>query len=277
MRHALPLILTIFCSGYLSAQALVEPLKPASEGLFLETHRQAAELLLSAGEEAPQEPILLDPTPNPLQPLQIPGEKIGSIKLADLLDRHRDMLVRPLGAWTWAIGPAGDPGFKNFYLTFLKPDAFTIAPLGDLNRLRGDGINITIVPGTTYNFKVAINIFNPVRGSTLKITPVSGTSGPKHEMKTGVVLDAIKAKSFIFNANNKEYWMLLGTDVDPATNALAKTKSFLIINEAGVKSKAWPLAEASLEPGKPVHVDLEGTQLVLIKSPEGELSVHSPR
>lgn len=277
MRHALPLILAVVCPGLLSASAAVAPLKPAGETLFLESPQQASDLLLSAGQEAPSEPILQDPAASALDPLQTPGAQLGSIKLSELLDRHRDMLVRQLGAWTWALGPAGDPGFKNFYLTFLKPDLLTIAPLGDLNRLRGDGINITIAPSTTYNFKVVINIFNPVRGSTLKITPVSGTAGPKHEMKTGVVLDAIKAKSFVFKANGKEYWLLMGTDIDPATNAYAKTKSFLFINEAGMDTKAWPLAEASLEPGKPVNVDLNGTQLVLVKSPEGELSINSPR
>src|SRR5205814_254166 len=128
------------------------------------------------------------------------------------------------------ISVAGDPGFKKYFLTFQQRGWLAIAPLGDLNRLRGEGIDVQIKPGVIYNFHVSINIFNPVRGSTMEIHASQGTSGPDHDISTGEVLDLVKAKSYIFSAHGSEFWMLNGTDVDPNTNTLANTRSLLFIH-----------------------------------------------
>ena len=212
-------------------------------------------------------PVIQDPKLSPMQPADAPRVRVADMDLVAQLDRHRDLMKKQLGTATWDIGVAGDPGFKSYFLTFRQGQHLVIAPLGDdLNRLRGDGINATVEPGVVYNFKVSINIFNPVRGSTLNITPVSGTRGPKHSLKTGELLDSVKAHSTVFSSDGVEYWSLYGTDVDPATNSLAKTRSFLFIHMDGMNSKAWPLAQDSLALDTPSGVDFGGKKFSLTRT-----------
>lgn len=212
-------------------------------------------------------PVLQDPKLDPMQPAEAPRVRVADMDLVVQLDRHRDLLKKQLGPSNWDIGVAGDPGFKSYFLTFRQGQRLVIAPLGDdLNRLRGDGINATVEPGVVYNFKVSINIFNPVRGSTLNISPVNGTRGPKHSLKTGELLDSVKAHSTVFSSDGIEYWGLHGTDVDPATNTLAKTRSFLFIHMDGMNSKAWPLAQDSLPLDTPAGVDFGGNKFSLTRT-----------
>lgn len=224
----------------------------------------------------PSEPLLQDPKAAPIEETRVRGEIVGRFKLAAQLDRHRDLLTKPLGPKTWNISAAGDAGLKNYYLTFQLAGRLEIRPLGDLNRLRGKGIDVEIEPGVVYNFKVSVNIFNPARGSTLNITPVGATRGPRHDVKTGIILDAVKARSYVFNADGVEYWALYGTDVDPATGKLADTRTFLFVHEAGLSSKAWTLAEAQLPVGQSVQVDFGGNKYVLTRTVEGELLIRKP-
>lgn len=223
-----------------------------------------------------KEPILQDPKPSRILPFETPGNLVGKVSLPAQLDKHRDLLTRQLGPLGRLISAAGDAGFKSYFLSFAWADRLVFAPLGDLNRLRGDGINVRVDPQTAYNFKVSINIFSPVRGSTLKMTAIEGTKGPNHEVKTGVILDATKARSYVFKAKGTEYWLLHGTDVDPATNQPAKTRSLLFVNEAGLSSKAWPLAESDLPAGVNVAVTLKD-RLILRREADGTLTVHETR
>ncbi len=212
----------------------------------------------------PTEPVLQDPKPTPVEFNAMLAE-VGRMNLAKFLDGHRDLFNLRLGAKDWDVSIAGDAAFKTYFLTFARGETLIIRPLGDLNELRGKGINVRIDESTAYNFKVSINIFNPVRGSTLKITPIQGTRGPKHKIKTGVLLDRVKAKSYVFKSG-KEYWTLYGRDVDPKTNTLTDTKSFLTINEAGMNTKAWPLAESALKLDQPTEVDFNGAKFVLTRT-----------
>jgi hypothetical protein len=218
-----------------------------------------------------KEPVLQDARPSRIF-IEKAGKEAGRVSLPAQLDRHRDALTRQLGAAARLISAAGDAGFKNYFLTFIWSDALAIAPLGELGRLRGEGVNARVDAATVYNFKVSINIFNPVRGSTLKMTAVQGTKGPNHEVKTGVILDAVKARSYVFKAKGTEYWLLHGTDVDPATNRPAATRSLLFINEAGTSSKAWPLAESDLPADVDVAVTLKD-RLILRRSADGTLTI----
>lgn len=202
------------------------------------------------------------------------SDVVGQVSLPALLDHHRDMLkAKQLGGRPYDISVAGDPGFKKYFLTFQQSGALTIAPLGDLNRLRGEGIDITVAPGVVYNFRVSINIFNPIRGSTLEIHPSQGTRGPQHDIKTGTVLDLVKAKSYVFSAGGEEYWTLFGTDVDPNTNALANTRTLLFIHEAGTSTKAWNVAESSLPAGQAVNVTFGDAQMTLTRAANGQLTI----
>ena len=149
-----------------------------------------------------------------------------------------------------------------------------IKRIDDLNRLRGHGVVVDADAQTHYRVKVTINIFSPVRGSTVNLDPVNGTRGPAHKIKTGEVLDQVKGHSFVFRADGKEFWLLYGTDVDPKTDQLAATRSLVFVHEAGLDSKAWPVAEAQLAPGAAISVDLGGTVLVLVRTVDGTLRIH---
>ena len=203
------------------------------------------------------------------------GPLLGVMPLPERLDSHRDLLTLRLGAADWDVSIAADGKFDVQYLTLRKGETLQLHRIKDLGELRGAGVVVRIDERTAYRFKVSINIFSPVRGSTLNVTPEPGTSGPKHAIKTGAVLDAVKRESFVFKAEGKEYWALFGTDVDPATDRLALTRSLLIINEAGTSSKAWPVAESSLPEGAPTGVALENTKLVMVRGADGRLSIHA--
>ncbi|MBI2362343.1 MAG: hypothetical protein HYV15_03035 [Elusimicrobia bacterium] len=224
--------------------------------------------------DAPGEPVLRRPGLEAFP--QALGPALGSFVLAERLDSHRGLLRLRLGAADWDVSVAADPRFEVQYLSFRNGETLLLHRLKDLNELRGAGVVVWLDERTAYRFKVSVNIFSPVRGSTLKIEPEPGTSGPKHALKTGAVLDAVKAASFVFRAEGKEYWTLFGTDVDPSTDRFGATRSLLFINEAGMSSKAWPVAEAALPEGAPTAVTLDKARLVLLRGADGVLRIHSP-
>jgi hypothetical protein len=225
-------------------------------------------------QAAPAEPFFLDPKAAPLTGGSLAGEVLGKVRLAEQLDRHRSLAHLKLGARAWDVSVAGDAGFSRYYLTLRDGADLRLAPLGDLNRLRGEGVDIQVEKGVVYNFHLSINIFNPVRGSTFEIRPARGTGGQSYALKTGALLDAVRDRSFVFSAGGAEYWTLYGTDVDAATGGLAATRSFLFVHLDGLKSNAWPLAEASLPVGQPRRVTFR-SDLVLARSAD-ELSVARP-
>lgn len=242
--------------------------------------------LEAAREEVP--PAVPDPEPSSDSPELIPietpeltpvqtrdiGPVLASFMLADRLDLHRDLLPLQLGARVWNVSLASDPAFKVMYLTFAGGGDFLLRRIEDPNRLRGEGVIVTLDPQTHYRFKVSANFLNPVRGSTVHVDPVQGTRGPTHKFPTGKVVDAVKARSVVFQTGGREYWTLYGTDVDPATDRLAGTRSLLFINEAGISSKAWAVAEGSLAPDTPMALELKGARVVLVKTTDGRLRIH---
>ncbi|MDX6769507.1 MAG: hypothetical protein SF051_08250 [Elusimicrobiota bacterium] len=238
---------------------------------------RAAPAAFVAPEPVPAEPVLQPAlVPSPFAPRAGRVRVAGRVALAAQLDKQRALIARQLGARPWDVGVASDAGLRAYYLTFTpasQPGPVTLAPLGDLNRLRGDGVNARVDSATVYNFKVSANIFSPTRGSTLHMRPVAGVSGPSHQTKTGVVLDAVKARAFVFRAGGKEFWLHYGTDVKADGTGFADTRSFLIIHENGLSSKAWPLAESALAPDAAATVDLGGTRVVLTRTSGGELVV----
>lgn len=222
----------------------------------------------------PKRKLFRKPTISPIAP-RAAGPLLGSLRLADQLDRHRTMIQRQFGALAWFMSMASDSEFKVQYLTFLRAPTLVLKRIDDLNRLRGDGVVVQIDPQTQYRVKVSINIFSPVRGSTVNLDPVNGTKGPAHKMKTGEVLDAVKANCYVFKANGKELWLAYGTDVDPKTDQLAATRSLLFVHEAGMSSKAWPVPESQLAVDQATAVDLEDTKLTLIRASDGTLKIHA--
>ncbi|MDO8757502.1 MAG: hypothetical protein Q7J64_05785 [Elusimicrobiota bacterium] len=221
------------------------------------------------------EPVLQEPLqPLLLQPSRNRGAVVGKVVMAKLKSANRHVTNRQFGARSLDLGIASNASFSSKYFTFTDAASTTsLAPIGDMNRLRGEGVNARIDAKTVYNFKVIVNIFSPVRGSTLKMTPIQGTAGPSHEMKTGALLDAIKAKSFVFKASGQELLLSYDADVLPDGSGFADTNSFLFSKEDGLSSKAWPLSESKLPLDTPGVVDLEGIKLTLTRTSAGTLII----
>lgn len=201
------------------------------------------------------------------------GEEVARVNLAAQYEKNLHLMNQKFGSKNKDLGVATDAAFKSFYLSFLDASGTTLGALGDLNRLRGEGVNVRIDGSTVYNFKVAANIFDPVRGSTFKETPVQGTNGPSYSMKTGVVVDEVQAHSAVFTAGGNEYWMFYGRDVNDAGTGFADTRSFLFIHMDGLSSKAYPLAESKLTIDAQASVDLGGTTVLLTRTASGELVI----
>lgn len=248
----------------------IESLRGFAERSFLQAP------LVVQPAQTPPEPILQPPLrPAPMRPSAAPGAELGRVNLAAQLDRNLLVLNRVFGARALDMGVATDAAFSKFYLTFSDAKSTVLGALGDLNQLRGNGVNIRIDAGTVYNFRVKANIFNPARGSTFKMSPAAGTGGPAHDMKTGALLDAAKARAALFSANNQEFWVFYGRQVLPDGSGFAEARSFLFVHEAGLSSKAWPLAESALTVGSPAVVDLGGTRVSLTRTAEGFLVVRA--
>ena len=285
---------TLFLAAALAAPAAaesMEDLRQKADTNLLEGIGQAAETLKkdaflpgewkepSAVEESaeePREPVLRRPTFIEIGPQVEVGPLLGAFALAERLDSHSDLYTLQLGAKTYDISLASDPTFDVQYLSFRREDQQILHRIKNVNDLRGKGVNVRLDEATVYNFKVKANIFSPARGSTLKVTPVNGTQGPSHSIKTGNILDAVERESFVFKTGGKEFWLLYGTDIDPATDQPTDTRSFLIIHEEGLSSKAWPIAEGRVEAGKPLVVGLGDTQIALVKTLSEQLRIHEP-
>lgn len=265
----LPALLSAALAVSASAQSL-EALRFSADAALI----QALPGAIHPDLQEPLEPVLQEPLkPLPMSPSRAPGGVVGKAVLSQLKSANRRVTARQFGARALDLGIASDASFKNKYFTFTDAKATTLAPLGDMNRLRGKGVDARVDAKTVYNFKVVVNIFSPVRGSTLKMTPVQGTAGPKHEMKTGALLDAIKARSFVFKAKGVELLLSYDSDVLPDGSGFAGTHSFLFTKEDGLSSKAWPLAESRLPLDTPAIVDLGGIKLALTRTTAGELII----
>jgi len=250
-----------------SAQSL-EALRFSADAALIQAFPEA----INPDLQQPLEPVLQQPL-KPMRPSAAPGAVVGTAVLSKLKSANRHVTTRQFGARALDLGIASDASFANKYFTFSDAKTTSLAPLGDMNRLRGEGVNARVDARTVYNFKVVVNIFSPVRGSTLKMTPVQGTSGPAHDMKTGALLDAIKAKSFIFKAKGQELLLSYDADVLPDGSGFAATNSFLFTKEDGLSSKAWPLNESKLPLDAPAVVDLGGIKLTLTRTSAGQLVI----
>jgi hypothetical protein len=262
--------LLVLTASHASAQS-IEALRASADAALFHALPKAAHPDL----QKPQEPVLQKALiPTPMRPAAKNGPVLARVPLAAISENSKHLLSRTFGARALDLGVASDAAFSSYFLSFTDAKgATTLAALGDLNRLRGAGVDVRVDGATVYNFKVSINVFSPVRGSTLKMTPVRGTRGPQNDVKTGALLDAIKAKSVVFKARGQELWLLYGRDAKPDASGYADTRSFLLVTEDGLSSKAWPLAESRLPLDAASAVDLGGLKLTLTRTSGGELLI----
>lgn len=257
-----------------AAAAGVESLSAGAERDFAAAPAAIGEALAPRQASAP----ILQPAlkPAPFRPETAAGEELGRLNLAAQLDRNLHVTNYKFGSRPLDLGIATDSAFKRFFFTFTDRAGTALAPIGSVSQLRGPGVNARIDGSTVYNFKLKINIFNPVRGSTLEMNPTAGTSGPSQSVKSGALLDAVRARAVIFSLDGSEYWLFYGRDAQ-ASGVFAKTRSFLFVHMDGLSSKAWPLAESSLKADVPAVVSLGGQQVSVTLASSGELVVRAAR
>lgn len=259
----------------LPASAFAAP-ETASAGAERAFASAPLELRTALQPQAPREPFWQAPLkPSAFRAAGAPGALLASVDLSGQLDRNLRVANYKLGARPLDLGVATDAGFKDFYLTFSDRAGTVLGPLGDLNRLRGDGVDLRIDAATVYNFRLSINIFSPVRGSTLVMTPAAGTSGNEQDVKTGPLLDAVRARAALMTLGGREYWIFYGRDVLPGGGGFADTRSFLFVRMDGLSSKAWPLAESALRADVPGVVDLGGARAAVTRTSAGRLEVRA--
>ncbi len=266
-------LLTILTAASLACPAAAQTLEALSlsaDAAFLQALPQAVHPdLARAKDPSLQKPL----QPKPLQPTKVAGAVVARVSLPAILDNNRHLLTRTFGARSLDLGIASDATFSSYALTFTEATTSRLAPLGKLNRLWNAGVNARIDENTVYNFKLLINLFSPMRGSTVKMTPVEGTRGPKNELKTGALIDAIRAHSVVLRVRGQELWLLYAADAKPDASGFADTRSFLFIKEDGLSSKIWPLAEARIPLDSSSSVALDGLTLTLTRTAADELII----
>jgi hypothetical protein len=179
---------------------------------------------------------------------QRPMPSLGNVNLTEQFDRNLHVLNKVLGSRSYEIGLTADAGAKTRFFTFTSAAGTVLGKIGSLDDLRGKGVDVRIDANTSYNFRVEVgDIFDdPIHKSIVHITPIAGTNGPTHEFTTGVLLDAVKAKSSLFSIDGEPYWVFYGRDAKTDGSGFANTRSFLFTHEAGMSTKAWPVAESAL-------------------------------
>lgn len=224
----------------------------------------------------PKEDFLLDPIARDVQSVEPLTREAGRMDRVRQLDRHRPLVKMNLGGKDYLVSVAVDAAFKNYYASFwldADRDHLEYFPIENPGDLRGKGIVVTLKDGTQYLFKLHVNIFDIWGKSTIRITPHGSTRGKSYSIKLGTLLSLIKSRSFVFTAGGREFWTLYGTDVDPETRTPARTKSLLFFHFAKMDSKAWTLADAKLEGGEPVALDLGGVRVTAQVTPELEMVI----
>jgi hypothetical protein len=227
--------------------------------------------LLAKNEPIFQKPLIPRPA--------LPGQAlpvVGKVALSGISENNRRLMNKNFGGRALDMGVAGDISFEKKFMTFSDGKMTTLSELGDLDQLRTKGVDVRVDANTSYHVKLVPNAFNPVRGSTLNMALIKG-SGQSHKINTGDLLDAVRARSFVFKAAKQELWMFYGTDALSDGSGFANTRSFLFIKEAGLSSKAWPLAESKLAVDVPSLVDLGDIHLSLTRTSGGELIIRENR
>jgi hypothetical protein len=239
--------------------------------------RQQVQAVAQLDRASVPKTVLSKPVLRPLGPGETFGSELGRVNLAAQLDRNLALLKEAFGSRSLDVGLTADSGAKARFLSFTDKSGTVLGKIGSLSDLRGKGIDVRIDAATSYNFRVEVgSIFDdPVHKSILHMTPINGTHGPSHDMTTGALLDAMRAKSAIVTIDGDEYWFFYGRDALSDGSGFADTRSFLVTHEAGMSTKAWPLTEASLPVGVPTSVTFGDAQVVMTRTSGGELIVNA--
>ncbi|MFI5361622.1 MAG: hypothetical protein ACHQ49_06610 [Elusimicrobiota bacterium] len=260
----------------------LESLSAAAEQSFLLTApsvrpQVAAEAAASAVPPAAPATILETPVLRALRAGEKTGNELGRVNLSSQFDRNLFLLKETLGSRALDIGITADEGAKTRFLSFTDASGTTLGKIGSLSDLRGKGVDIRIDASTVYNFRVEVgSIFDdPVHKSILYVTPTEGTQGRSYDMTTGALLDDMRAQSAIVAIDGDEYWFFYGRDALTDGSGFAKTHSFLVTHEAGMSTKAWPIAESSLPLDTPTDVALGDTHVSMTRTSGGVLIVGS--
>lgn len=206
-----------------------------------------------------------------------PAQKpFGSVVLENLLNRVLFLGTVELGGNLWYLGSGIAANEDDLYITFIpQTRKSVVAEKLDRQRLGGSGRVIDLDEKTRYRIKLKINLGNPVRGSTINLDPMTPAFSKKYQLKTGDLLDSIKANSYVFQIQGKEFWLLYGRDIEPQQRRFAATRSLGFLQEAGLKTQLWTLPETQLPENETVPMKLGNVLLNLQKTTDGYLHLYN--
>ena len=140
MKTSLAVLAAAVLASPAAAQSL-EALRFSADTALIQAFPEA----INPDLQEPLEPVLQAPLqPMLLSPSRAPGAVVGTAVLSKLKSANRRVTTRQFGARTLDLGIASDASFANKYFTFSDAKATTLAPLGDMNRLRGAGVNARV-------------------------------------------------------------------------------------------------------------------------------------
>lgn len=255
--------------------AALESLSAGAERDFLSSAPSVRESVRAAAQ-LPQAPVALQtPAVRALGANEAAARFTARVMLAAQLDKNLFLMKETLGTRLLDVGIAIDAGAKSRFLTFTDASGIALGKIGSLGDLRGRGVDVRIDASTVYNFRIQVgSIFDdPVHKSVLFITPTAGTRGPSDHMTTGRLLDAMRAKSALIKIDGEEYEIFYGRDAKSDGGGFANTRSFLFTHEAGLSTKAWPLAESALPLDVTTVVTLGDVEVQMTRTSGGELVI----
>lgn len=271
------LVLALVAAGSLYAAQSIETLYTRGNQAF-----SGRTTVRAARSQQPNTPLQQrDPQAGPIvEPAQVRGtqegiilaQPVGKVLLSTILDKLPVLMTLKLGAKDWYVGSAADPANNGFFITFMSmaKDKIITEPIS-YDRLKGSGQIVELDAQTKYRVRLSPNLFDPVRGSTIYLEPITG--GPSYKFKTGVVLDLVKKNSYVFKAKGIEYWLMYGTDIDSQNKKFKDTRSFGFVHENGMNTKVWTLAEAKVPENQTVSVALGDAVIRLFRNAAAELQI----
>lgn len=239
------------------------------EAVFADLSKAAAE----AAKKAKKRKVFpLVPAPALASDAALPA--LLDAPLAELRDAALSAVAVDIAGREWAVGPATDAEYDDFYLVMTSGGERLMAALAPLSRfLREEGVVVSDEDGPVLRLTARISLLHPINGTTVLAVDASGGRKNRDSFTVGELIDAVKSKGRAFKAGELDLHLFVQPEVSADGSALSSERSIILARFAGMKSRGWALRESALEPGRHARVQVFGRILVLLKTADGRLSV----
>lgn len=211
--------------------------------------------------------------PLPAQPGDSNLPKALDARLAELRDSSLAAVTVTIAGVDWRVGVATDGEYDDFHLVLTSAAERLLAALSPLGRfLEPAGVVVSDEDGPVLRLNARISLLHPINGTTVVAVDAEGGKKNRDSFTVGELIESLKAAGRAFSAGDQELHLFVQPEV-AADGTLRTERTIYLARVAGMKSRAWALREAALEPGKPVRVCAAGRILVLLKTTDDLLIV----